>query len=165
MINKESKQNLINIGIIALITFLVSYLAFFMTIKHHLKNFSNPFYRTERFEKLLQKQEQNFEKDILKDMENPFVPKMRPMIVNLVKELNEYKVIIDLTPFDGDENNINITVKDDELTVIGQLDKKVRGTEKIINFAQTYYLEEKINNDKIINEKRGDKYIVIISFK
>ena len=98
-------------------------------------------------------------------MDNPFEPRMRPMIVNLVKELNEYKVIVDLHALDGNENDITINVKGDELTIKGQIDKKIKGTEKIINFTQTYYLEEALQADKITKERKGDKYIITIPFK
>ena len=59
---EETKQHWIRVGVIALITFLVSYLAFFMALKHHLKNLNNPFYQAERMEKFLEKEERNFEK-------------------------------------------------------------------------------------------------------
>ena len=37
--------------------------------------------------------------------------------------------------------------------------------EKIISFAQAYYLDEKLETDKIIKEKKGDKYIITIPFE
>ena len=98
-------------------------------------------------------------------MNNPFEPKMRPMIVNLVKEPSEYKVIVDLVPLDGDEKAINIAINGDELTVTGEMDKKVRGNEKIIKFTQTYYLDESLEESKMVKEKKGSKYIVTITFK
>ena len=69
MMNEESKQHWIRIGVIALIMFLVSYLAFFITLKHHLKNLNNPFYQAERMEKMLEKQSYDFDKYMLKKME------------------------------------------------------------------------------------------------
>ena len=114
---------------------------------------------------MLEKQAYDFDKYMLRKMENPFEPKMRPMMVNLVKEANEYKVIVDLTQLDGDEKAVNVDIKDDELTVKGQFDKKIRGSEKIINFTQTYYLDEKLEENKITKEKKGNKYIITIPFK
>ena len=35
---------------------------------------------------------------------------------------------------------------------------------KIINFTQTYYLDEKIDESGITKERKGDKYIVTIPF-
>ena len=106
----------------------------------------------------------SFDKYMINHMENPFMPKMRPMFVNLVKEANEYKVIVDLTQIE-DEKALNVDIKDNELTVKGEFDRNVRGTEKIINFTQTYYLDEKLDEDKITKEKKGNKYIITIPFK
>ncbi len=165
MMNEESKQHWVRVGIVALIIFLVSYLAFCLALKHHLKKTYNPFYQVEKMEKMLEKQAYDFDNYMLKKMENPFEPKMRPTMVNLVKELNEYKVIIDLNQLDNDENAVKVDIQGDELTIKGQFDKKIRGSEKIINFAQTYYLEEKLQENKIVKEKKGNKYIITIPFE
>ena len=160
---EETKQHWIRMGIIALITFLVSYLAFFMALKHHIKSLNNPFYQAERLEKMIEKEQRNFDK--YDKMNNPFEPKMRPMMVNLVKEPNEYKVIVDLSQLDGNAEAVEVLVQGDELTVKGNIDKKIRGTEKIINFTQTYYLDEKLEESKITKEIKGDRYIVTIPYK
>lgn len=162
---EESKQHWIRLGVVALVLFLVSYLAFYMAMKHNLKRFNSPLYQAQRLENFVQKQEREWDRYNLGKMENPFEPKMRPMIANLVKESNEYKVIVDLKAFDGNENNIKVDVLGDELTIKGQIDKKIRGTEKIISFSQTYYLDEQLQEDKMLKEKKGDKYIITIPFK
>jgi HSP20 family molecular chaperone IbpA len=162
--NEETKHEWLKIGTIALVTFLVSYLAFCIALKHHSKKMHNPFYQAERLEKYVEEQERDFDKFLIKEMENPFMPKMRPMFVNLVKETNEYKVIVDLTQFE-DEEALNVDIKDNELTVKGEFDKNVRGTEKIINFMQTYYLDEKLDEENISRERKGNKYIITIPFK
>ena len=164
MLDETIKEHWVKIGVVALITFLVSYLAFYMAMKHNLKKVHSPFYQMERMEKMLDKQERDFERFTKKNMENPFEAKIRPMMVNLVKEPNEYKVIVDLHQLDGDENAVNVVINDDELTVKGQMDKKVRGTEKIISFTQTYYLDEKLDSEKITKEKKGNKYIITIPY-
>lgn len=163
--NEETKQHWIRVGTIAIITFLVSYLAFCIAIKHNLRKLSNPFYQAKNFERIMEKQQQELEKYALDKMENPFEPKMRPMLVNLVKESSEYNVIVDLTPLDDNENNINVSIQDNELMISGQMDKKIRGNEKIISFTQTYLLDEKIKKDKITKEKKGNKYIITIPFE
>ena len=165
MINEESKMDWLKIGIVALITFLVAYLAFHLAIKHNLKKINSPFYQAEQMEKFLAKEQRDLERYDLIKMQSPFEAKMRPMMVNLVKELNEYKVIIDLSQFNNDENAVNVTINNDELTVKGEIDKKIRGSEKIIRFTQTYYLNENLDETKITKERKGDKYIVTIPFK
>ena len=163
--NEETKQEWLKIGAIALVTFLVSYLAFCIAIKHHLKELKNPYYQAERLEKYIEKQERDFDKYMLNKMENPFVPKMRPTMVNLVKEASEYRIIVDLEQFDDNENTINVNIDGNELTIKGEIDKKIRGAEKIISFTQTYYLDEKLNENDIKKERKGNKYIITIPFK
>ena len=58
-----------------------------------------------------------------------------------------------------------MTIKDNELTIKGELDKKSRNNERIINFAQTYYLDEKIQKDEITKERIENKYIITIPFE
>ena len=41
--------------------------------------------------------------------------------------------------------------------------KELRG-EKIMNFSQSFYLDEKLIPNKIIKERKGNKYIVTIPF-
>ena len=67
--------------------------------------------------------------------ENPFEPKMRPMLVNLIKENQEYKAIVDLKPFDGNNEGIDVAVDKKTLTISGKFDKRILDSEKIINFS------------------------------
>ena len=163
--NEDTKQQWFRVGIIALITFIVAYLAFFAALKHHLKKMNNPYYQVEKIAKELAREQKDFEKLDEKYVLNPFEPKMRPMFVNLVKEPSEYKIIVDLATLEGNEDAINVKVNGAELTVTGEMDKKIRGREKIISFAQTYYLDQILEESQIRKEKRGDKYIITVPFK
>jgi HSP20 family molecular chaperone IbpA len=165
MIEEETtKHHWLRIGAIALITFITTFLAFYIVMEIMFNRITNPAYQVKQVEKLIAKQERNFHRFEQSLMENPFEPKMRPMMVNLVKEPSEYKIIVDLEQLDGDEKAVNVVINGDELTIKGQLDKKIRNSEKIINFMQTYYLDEKLEEDKIVKERKGNKYIVTIPF-
>ena len=125
MVNEETtKHHWLRIGAIALITFMAAFLAFYIVMEIMIHRITDPIYQAKRIEKTIQKQDRNIERFIEKDMESPFVPKMRPMMVNLVKEPSEYKVIVDLIPLDGNEKNISINIQGDELTISGNMDKK-----------------------------------------
>lgn len=162
--NIETKEHWLKIGAIALITFIMAFLAFYIIMEIMIHRISDPVYQVKRIEKIIAKQEKDFQKTNEGNMNNPFEPKMRPMLVNLVKEPSEYKIIVDLATLDSNEEAINVSIQGDELTVSGKMDKKIRGNEKIIEFAQTYYLDEKIEENKITKERKGDKYIITIPF-
>ena len=98
-------------------------------------------------------------------MPSPFVPKMSPMLVNLVKEPNEYKVIVDLKSLGDDEKNVDVKLDNNMVTISGDMQKKELKGEKIMNFSQSFYLDEKLIPNKIIKERKGNKYIVTIPFE
>lgn len=162
---EENKHHWLRVIAAIVITFIVAFLAFYLALGMTINKMTDPMYNAKRMERMMRAQEKSFERIENKMAENPFEPTMRPMLVNLVKENNEYKVIVDLRPLDGNENGVNVEVDGNELTVTGELEKKVHGSEKITGFAQSYYVEEKLDSSKITKEKKGDKYIITIPFK
>lgn len=162
MLEESTKHHWLKITAIAIMTFIIAFLAFYLVMEIMVHRMTDPIYQVQRMEKMVQKDAKRIENYENKLMESPFEPKMRPMLVNLVKEANEYKVIVDLKPFDGDENGIGVNVEDKVLTVSGELDKKYHGNEKIIRFAQAYYLDDNLKVDEMTKEKKGDKYIITI---
>ena len=165
MLDDESKKHhWLKIGAIIVVSFIVAFLAFYIAMEMMIRRVADPMYSVKRIEKVMQQQERDFRK-LEKMSENPFEPKMRPMLVNLVKENNEYKVIVDLKPLEGNENGIDVNIKDNVISITGELDKKSLRGEKIVSFAQSYYLDEKLETEKITKEKKGDKYIITVPFE
>ena len=164
MIEENSAHNWRKLLAVGLIAFVATFLAFYVVMEIMVRRL-NPIYDVKRIEHMVQQEQRDFRHLEERLMENPFVPKMRPMIVNLVKETGEYKVIVDLSPLDGNENSIAVNVDGKILTVTGELDKKYHGNERIINFTQSYYLDEDLETDRIIKEKKGNKYIITIPFE
>lgn len=152
------------IGVI-IATFLGAFLAFYFAVDMTFNRMFNPDYQIRKMEKAIKHQERSFNKFEDKFMDNPFEPKMSPMLVNLVREADEYKVIVDLKPLDGNEKNVNVKLNDNVVTVSGELGKIDRRGEKIMNFSQAFYLDEKVNADKITKERKGNKYIITLPFE
>ena len=165
MLEESTKHHWLRIVATAIMTFIIAFLAFYLVMEIMVHKMTDPIYQIQRMEKMVQKDAHRIENYENKLMENPFEPKMRPMLVNLIKETNEYKIIVDLKPFDGEENGIDVSIQDKALTVNGELDKKFHNNEKIIKFTQTYYLDERLKINEMTKEKRGDKYIITIPFE
>ncbi len=166
MLEEEKHQHhwLKVIGVI-IATFLGAFLAFYFAVDITLNRMMNPEYQIRKMEKMMQHQERSFHKFEDKLMDHPFEPKMAPMLVNLIKEENEYKILVDLKPLGNNEKNINVNLDNNIITVSGSVDKKEHHGEKIMNFSQSFYLDEKLNADKMTKEKKGDKYIITIPFE
>ena len=164
MVEDNAKHHWFRVATVALVTFIMSFLAFYIVMELLYNRIAEDAFGFRKFDKILQQEQRDFRRFEDKMMDNPFIPKTRPMIVNLVKENDEYKIIVDLTSFDGDENNINVSAENKVLTISGEIDKKSFGNERIINFAQSYYLDEYLMMDKMTKEKKGNKYIITIPY-
>ena len=165
MYEETTKHHWLRLAAIAIITFIGAFLAFYIVMEIMYNRLSEPNFETKRFERLVQQEQNYIRKYDEKMMESPFEPRMRPMIVNLVKENNEYKIIVDLKMLESNENNIKVNSEGNILTVSGEVDKKQFGNERIINFAQSYYLNENLDLEKMTKEKKGYKYIITIPFE
>lgn len=163
----EENQNRswLKILVIVILGFVMIFAAFYIAVTIALHQMLDPVYNSKRIEKLLKQQEKNFEQFEFELGEHPFLPKTRPMLVNLVKENDEYKIIVDLKPLEGNENDVSVKIKDKVISVHGELNNRTNNGEKILNFSQSYYLDEKLITDKMTKEKKGDKYIITIPFE
>ena len=158
---EENKHHLFKVIGVIVATFLGAFLAFYLAVDLTLNRMFNPEYQIRKMEKTMN----NIQKFDERMMESPFVPKMSPMLVNLVKEANEYKIIVDLKPLGDDEKNVDVKLDNNIITVSGDMQKKELRVEKIMNFSQSFYLDEKLIPNKIIKERKGNKYIVTIPFE
>lgn len=158
---EENKHHLLKVIGVIIATFFGAFLAFYLAVDLTLNRMFNPEYQIRKMEKTIN----NIQKFDERMMENPFVPKMSPMLVNLVKEANEYKVIVDLKLLGDDEKNVDVKLDNNIVTVSGDMQKKELRGEKIMNFSQSFYLDEKLLSNKIIKERKGNKYIVTIPFE
>ncbi len=158
---EENKHHLLKVIGVIIATFLGAFLAFYLAVDLTLNRMFNPEYQIRKMEKTMN----NIQKFDEKMMESPFVPKMSPMLVNLVKEPNEYKVIVDLKSLGDDEKNVDVKLDNNMVTISGDMQKKELRGEKIMNFSQSFYLDEKLIPNKIIKERKGNKYIVTIPFE
>ena len=163
----EENQNKswLKILVIVILGFVMIFAAFYIAVTIALHQMLDPVYNSKRIEKLLKQQEKNFEQFEFELGEHPFLPKTRPMLVNLVKENDEYKIIVDLKPLEGNENDVSVKINDNVISVHGELNNRTNNGEKILNFSQSYYLDEKLITDKMTKEKKGDKYIITIPFE
>ena len=137
------------IGII-IATLIGAFLAFYLVADITFNRMLSPEYNIRRMEKMMRHQEKTFQKLDEKFMDHPFEPK-----------------IVDLKQLGGDEKNVNLKIddKDNVVTVFGEVEKTIKNNERILNFSQSFYLDDKIDKNNITKEKKGNKYIITIPFE
>lgn len=157
---------------VALLTLLGSFLAFYFLTDYTIKRMLDPVYQMKRAEKMMQHQEKKminmgkkFEYNMAKDFEMMNAPYSVMNLVHIKKGDDSYEVVVDLKPFDGNPNNINVSVSNDILTINGKIEKNKQNKTKILNFSQSYMLDEKVQADKIRKETNKDNYVITIPFE
>ena len=122
---EENKyQKWLKILAIAIVGFIMVFAAFYIAVTVALHQLLDPVYNSKHIDKIIKQQERNFEQFERELSEHPFLPKTRPMLVNLVKENDEYKIIVDLKPLEGNENDVNVKIKDNIISIEGSLEKQ-----------------------------------------
>ena len=161
----EHKESWVKITGIILATLIGAFLAFYVVADLTFTRMTSPAYHMKKMEKLMKKEQKRFERMEKNLGANPFEPRLAPMLVNLVKEPEEYKIIVDLEPLDNNEKNVNVKLEDNIVTVSGEIEKKEHHREDIMSFSQSYYLDEKIEADKMTKERKCNRYIITIPFE
>ncbi|MBQ6516286.1 Hsp20/alpha crystallin family protein [bacterium] len=138
-----------------LATLIGAFLAFYFAVDITLERMFNPMYRMKHAEKIMNKEFKHFDKKM----------KHMPSLVHLVKNSDEYKLIIDLRNLDNDEKNVNVSFDKDMVTVSGGIDKSRKREESVLSFTQSYVLSDEIDISKVKKEKIRDKYIITIPIK
>ena len=162
---EEHKEHWLKVIGIILATLVGAFLAFYVVADLTFTRMTSPAYHMKKMEKLMKKEQKRFERMEKHMGANPFEPKLAPMLVSLTKEPEEYKIIVDLRPLDNNENNVNVKLEGNVVTVSGEVEKKEEHREDIMSFSQSYYLDEKIEADKMTKERKGDNYIITIPFE
>jgi|GEM_PF-4067660 len=100
--------------------------------------------------------------------ENPF--KLKDTLMDGVKiktEIgkDEYKIIIDLKAFQGDESRINYNISGRKLTVFGSSNVKDKRFEQDIAFSQDFLLPYNADTAYIKKKKEGNKLVIEVPLK
>ncbi len=149
----------------AIITFIAAllggFLAFYVVMDITLARMLDPMRGFKKAEKMIQKQARE-----MKRVDNDiFMPAPMPLhhsLINMVKENNAYKFIIDLKQLNNNDKNVDVTVNDDTVNIKGVVDKTKGNKDMVIEFSQTFALGAPIAKDKVTKEQKGDKYIITV---
>lgn len=82
--------------------------------------------------------------------------------VDFIKTPDAYKFIIDLTPFQGKADDINVEVKDNQISISGEASVNNKNMETYTKMSQTYSLCKGANTEKMSKKTVDNKYIITI---
>lgn len=168
-------------------SFLASYIIFGRTPKPpHIVFFSRPTPPNEFFEddetfyqmnKALENQQKfldKMNKDFESSMNQTFAP-VNKVALRPKKALNKvstgmkteetkdyYKITMDLRPFNNDENNVKVSVKDNTVSISAKYKSKEKNSFSSADFSQSLTLPVKIEDDDIKKQKQGNFLVITI---
>ena len=124
-------------------------------------------YDMKHFDKMLHKHNEFIKKQIDKDID--IIPSefLLPEEIKIKTKFEDgnYNVIVNLKPFQNDDNKVNYNISGRKLTVFGQSKVKDKHTEQDISFSQDFFLPEGSDNANIKKIKDGDKLIISVPVK
>ena len=82
--------------------------------------------------------------------------------IDFIKTPDAYKFIIDLTPFQGKTDDINVEVKNNQISISGEASSNTKNVETFTKMSQTYSLSKGANTDKMTKKTVDNKYIITI---
>lgn len=120
-----------------------------------------PSVRVEDLDDILREQDRMMQ-DLMR-----LTPNLNPFFINPVKlqtfqDNDEYKIILDLKPFGGNENNIKVDVTPTSVKVSGKSQKKDKHNEDEVSFYQSFALPKKADPKGVTKEKNGNRYVITI---
>ena len=161
--------------------FIGGFLAFYFIADQMMYRYHNYYFHPQKFEKrLFDDIEKSYKHDLKsfdKIMKKHHMPKIKTNDLNMpffmmdsVKiktelEDNNFEIIIDLKPFQYDENKVNYNIKGRKLTVFGQSMVKDSDMEQDIAFSQDFILPINADTENIKKIKDGKKLIIQIPLK
>lgn len=147
-------------------TLLGAFLAFYFVADMTIKHMMDPMYQVRKMDKMFEHQARQMDKMDKRMMREMGMPTFhRGQIVAVENLDDEYKIIIDLRPFDDNEKNIIFELNDNMATIKASVEKEKRHEENIVNFQQTFYLDGDLDIAKIKKEKVKNKYVITIPEK
>ncbi len=148
---------------VSLLIFLGAFAAFYVVTDWHFKRMMDPAYQMRRMDKMIrsnvdymgkmaERQVQKGERMMMKD----------ESYVRLEKTDKNYKIIVDLRPFDDDEKNVEVTANGNMLTITAAGSSSRHGREKILKITQNYMFDDDINLANMTKVREGKDLIIYI---
>lgn len=154
-----SMHPLVKALLCGLLIFLGAFCAAYFVIDWHAKRLMSPFYGPMPMIENTYKQDMKMMDKIMRESEK--ITKGNN-VIHMEQGKNDYKITIDLRPFDNDVNNLNINTDNNVLTIAGRSVKKNKNKEQISRFQQSYMFGDDVKLKELQKATNGHFYEITI---
>ncbi len=160
--NEHKKHCLLKYLGLVLATILGAFLAFYFVLNTTINHFMSPYYAMNQMDKMIERENNEFMKDDIPIFGLNKEQYKHHEIITLMRTPEAYKFIIDLKPFHGNVNAINIETKNGQITINGEVSTNKKHEKSLAKISQTYLLENGANYNKISKKKIDNNYIITV---
>ena len=160
--NEHKKHCLLKYLGLVLATILGAFLAFYFVLNTTINHFMSPYYAMNQMDKMIERENNEFMKDDIPIFGLNKEQYKHHEIITLMRTPEAYKFIIDLKPFHGNVNAINIETKNGQITINGEVSTNKKHEKSLAKISQSYLLENGANYNKISKKKIDNNYIITV---
>ncbi len=149
--------------LIGILVFLGAFAAFYVVTDWHFKRMLDPGVQMRKMEKMMLRDQKRMDKMIRREAMQDFnFQRKAENFIRVEKNPDNYKIIIDLRPFDNDEKNVEVKTNGNMLTVTAAGETKKHGHEMITKVSQNFMFDENVDLNKINKIREGNDYIIFV---
>ncbi|HIS37633.1 TPA: hypothetical protein IAC10_13590 [Candidatus Scatousia excrementigallinarum] len=149
--------------LIGILVFLGAFAAFYVVTDWHFKRMLDPAVQMRKMEKMMLHDQRKMDNMIRREARKDFqFERKAENFIRVEKNADNYKIIIDLRPFDNDEKNVEVTANGNVLTVTAAGESKKHGHEMITKVSQNFMFDDNVDLSKINKIREGHDYIIFV---
>lgn len=157
-----SNDKWVKFALIVAAVFLGCYLATYYILDQMRHSYYAPICPIENIDNVIKEQDKLFDDFEAMPVDlKTMLPTNMP-VVQTFKKGDDYKVIIDLKPFNNDVRNIKLKIEPYRISVFGEKITSKKNSKSDYAFSQSFSLPERIDLDDVTKEVRKDKYIITL---
>jgi len=161
--NNFMKHPVLKYVVVALLVFLGAFSAFYVAADMHFKKMLDPVFQMQKIDRALMKQERQFNKM----MESEFDQANRfgqntAQFIHIDKTPDNYRIIIDLKPFDNNEKNVEVKTEGRTLSINASGENNRRNKHEVLKYSQTFNFGNNADLENITKVRQGSSYIITV---
>lgn len=149
--------------LISLLVFCGAFAAFYVVTDWHYKRMLDPAVQMRKVEKMMNSDQRQYEKMMNRQFKKDMaMEKNIQRYIRVERTPQNYKIFIDLQPFDDNEKNIEVITNKNSLTINAAGEKNKHGHQEIVRISQTFAFDEDVDLEKITKIREGREYIIVV---
>lgn len=149
--------------LISLLVFFGAFAAFYVVTDWHYKRMLDPAVQMRKVEKMMMHDQRQMDKMINRQFKkDAAMERVIKHFVRVEQTPENYKIIIDLKPFDDNEKNVEVTTSGNSLTINAAGEREKHGHNEIIKLSQTFSFDDDVDLSKINKIREGNEYIIVV---